>query len=645
MQNNKRAFSFVEIIITISIIVLLAVVWLSINQGQSNKTDNTKIRTDIQTINNVLESYSQENSTLPTPWGNTNYFTNDWSYLHDIDSEDSFWIYGSFTDKTIPKRYLNITPIDPKTNSYYSYGKTIDSIADIAKTQFELAWVLNIDEQYQAIVEWNYTAEIWLYNLIRSYNSSNFVNDRSISNLPYNPEELILTTTASWVVYYEWDTITANSSDLEIFFSDGSVSILEAGSEITLTKLDFPNGDNLNSFVKLALWAWTIWTKATHLDEQSEFQIYTTDTTAAVRGTIFWVSKDLSWNTEVLVVEWEVEILKNEDNSSITTLEQWESTSVKEWVEKWDSTLDESDIENKFSAQVDIRSVETLKNINDDIALVETDEPNMIIEDESVVISVPDVISCTPSDNELNWIIKTITCDSDNNEIINYSCTDSTKELNLDNTACKSTIPTLDWLSLHATADYNSIWDFDFKDNDWNSLYTKDFPNVFSPNNSKDLPSICKSWSKESKSFCKMSSDNWWIFIDDSDNDDFIKYSNLNLDSDFIIEVKVKIPTDNNTHYLIHSLYGIKLYTIGSRLYFNENGSDDYINITQWAFNTIRLKNISWKMTVESGGNISSNKTDVNIGSMYIWTFYDSDFNYFKYQINDIIDYVEIYKN
>ena len=37
------------------------------------------------------------------------------------------------------------------------------------------------------------------------------------------------------------------------------------------------------TLVKLTLTAGTIWTKATHLDTDSEFEIYTTDSTAAVR--------------------------------------------------------------------------------------------------------------------------------------------------------------------------------------------------------------------------------------------------------------------------------------------------------------------------------------------------------------------------
>jgi type II secretory pathway pseudopilin PulG len=35
--------------------------------SSSEKADNTKVASDIATINNALEAYSQENATLPMP--------------------------------------------------------------------------------------------------------------------------------------------------------------------------------------------------------------------------------------------------------------------------------------------------------------------------------------------------------------------------------------------------------------------------------------------------------------------------------------------------------------------------------------------------------------------------------------------------
>lgn len=368
MQNKKQAFSFVEIIITISIIVLLAVIAISFNQWYKENINNSKVLSDVKTINNSLENYLQENSILPTPKWNTNYFTIDTSYAHS--SSGAFWVYGNFTEDTISKKYLDTLPLDPRTNSYYAYWKTLENVDDLVKNQFEIASVVNIDWEYQAKVTWNYTAEAWPYNLIREYNGSNFVYDKSTSNLPYNPEELILTATASWVIYREWDTITASSWDLEIYFSDGSVSVLENGWELTFTKLSFPQDNNLTTFVKLTLSAGTIWTKATHLDDNSEFQIYTQDSTAAVRWTIFWVKKD-STATEIIVIDWKVEVTKNDkDETKIADLIKDENIKVIDWENQWNSTLNSTNftnINNNFTTQEDIRWAETIAMINKEI--------------------------------------------------------------------------------------------------------------------------------------------------------------------------------------------------------------------------------------------------------------------------------------
>jgi len=36
--------------------------------------NNTKVISDVETINNAIISYSQETKTLPMPGGNTNFF-------------------------------------------------------------------------------------------------------------------------------------------------------------------------------------------------------------------------------------------------------------------------------------------------------------------------------------------------------------------------------------------------------------------------------------------------------------------------------------------------------------------------------------------------------------------------------------------
>jgi hypothetical protein len=36
-------------------------------------------------------------------------------------------VSGFVTDDTLPKKYLNQLPLDPKTQQYYAYAKTLDT--------------------------------------------------------------------------------------------------------------------------------------------------------------------------------------------------------------------------------------------------------------------------------------------------------------------------------------------------------------------------------------------------------------------------------------------------------------------------------------------------------------------------------------
>ncbi len=77
---NKKGFSFVEIIVAITIIILLAITVSTLHSNTKTKTLNTRTIADINTLDNGFMSYIQENQSLPDPRGNTNWFTIDTSY-------------------------------------------------------------------------------------------------------------------------------------------------------------------------------------------------------------------------------------------------------------------------------------------------------------------------------------------------------------------------------------------------------------------------------------------------------------------------------------------------------------------------------------------------------------------------------------
>jgi hypothetical protein len=102
--------------------------------------------------------------------------------------------------------------------------------------------------------------------LIKEYNGPHYVVDRNYS-LPYNPEErLLVVTDQNGKVYHEGSIIkTRDDERLEIYFSDGSVSLLEPNTEVRFDDLKFPKENKLLTQVKVFLSAGAIWTKATQL--------------------------------------------------------------------------------------------------------------------------------------------------------------------------------------------------------------------------------------------------------------------------------------------------------------------------------------------------------------------------------------------
>lgn len=327
---NKKAFSFVELIIVVSIIILLWVIATTVNSNLKTKTLNTRTTADLDTLENAFSSYATDKSSLPRPSWNTNWFTQDTSYTEQWNSL-AFWVYGQVTQDTLPNQYLSFLPLDQFTWAYYAYWKTLNN------NQFEVAGVIREEGTASAIVQWSYTAEDWPYNLIREYNWPNFVYDGSLKYMPYNPEELTLNARVYELdfssyevgqVFETWDTINVPAwKSMTLYFADGSKSVLGDASAITTLELDelsYPEDDSLISKVSLILHAWVIWTNATQMWNDSEFTIQAWDTTAAVRWTIFGVQA----NGEVEVVSGEVFVSNNGADTTTLTPDSTDNGTI-----------------------------------------------------------------------------------------------------------------------------------------------------------------------------------------------------------------------------------------------------------------------------------------------------------------------------
>jgi len=363
LKNKKILwFSFVELIVVISIIALITIIWVSINTNYTEKSKNTKITWDIETIKNALESYKNDTNSLPLPSWNLKYYDDSANYVH-FDEPTAFWVYGNISQNTLPKKYLDNLPLDPRTNQFYAYWKTLTWWL-----LYELSWVNKTNWNFESKVIWNYSWDTnWPYNLIREYNWPDFVYDKSLSNFPYNPSEKIITWKIwifSWIIFVNWTKIDTNRikdyeliawdtvevatwSTTEIYYSDWTKSVLWdplRTSRINLTKLAYKDQYNLITKIQLALDLWTIWCSTSKLDKESEFEIYTTNTEVAVRWTIFWVTKSSTnkdTTTNATIVKWTIDIrkIKPEDLSLVTDKIDSNSIIYKTSTSSYSATL------------------------------------------------------------------------------------------------------------------------------------------------------------------------------------------------------------------------------------------------------------------------------------------------------------------
>ena len=215
MKIWKKWISFIEVIVSVAILVIISVVAVTTHTSMVDKTNNSKIISDMTSLENSLSSYENDTNKVPTPNWNLKYFKEDTSYAHDI--KDAFAISWFVTEKTIPKKYINYLPLDPKTWQYYALSTTKD------EKSFEIASVVKNNETYKSKVSWNWSGESWPYNLVREYNWPNFVYDDAVENFPYNPEELLLTAKISdysWSILINSKTYTTFNFSNELFYLD-----------------------------------------------------------------------------------------------------------------------------------------------------------------------------------------------------------------------------------------------------------------------------------------------------------------------------------------------------------------------------------------------------------------------------------------
>ncbi|MDD5213181.1 MAG: FecR domain-containing protein [Candidatus Gracilibacteria bacterium] len=340
MKTRNKAFTFVELIVSIGIFLLVTTIGYVSYSGSVETKDNAKVSSDLATIDNSFKSYFAENKSLPEANGNQSFYKDDGSYAHDA-SDSAYGVSSFISEKTLPAKYLNSIPLDPRTKYYYAYAKTIDN------KYYEIAGVIKKDNNYKSIVSGYYpTKGNELSNLIREYNGPEFVANNSTIHFPYNPEEKILTAQVNdysgiITITHKGNTITQTdgtgildtalvtgdkivvgvASTASIFFSDGSKAYLgdkNTASELNLSDMSYKEDSNLFTKVKLVLNIGTLWTSASKMSDNSNFEVDSSNTVAAVRGTIFGVSVDAASNTNVVLAKGKISVSKIDTAGIIT---------------------------------------------------------------------------------------------------------------------------------------------------------------------------------------------------------------------------------------------------------------------------------------------------------------------------------------
>lgn len=256
----------------------------------------------------------------------------------------------------LPAGYVNFIATDPENKQFYGYGKLTDD------TAFDLAATLYDDTTggYKTYLRGTYPKDR-LTSLVRSYSSSNFVSQDSTEDLPYNPYERKV---SAFVSSYSGAVAVANSagntlsltgelnagdiisvgtgSKALLHISDGSeLSLGSTTSEtkLALSTLVYNDDHNLASKVSLLLSLGEVWVEAPHLrtetDSVSDFSIQTDSALAAVRGTVFGVSRDTAGKTNISLAAGKLEVAKIDMSAylyNFTTVDGFSPTTLTGFV-------------------------------------------------------------------------------------------------------------------------------------------------------------------------------------------------------------------------------------------------------------------------------------------------------------------------
>ncbi len=315
LPRKNKGFSLVELLVVITIIAILSGVAFVGIQASQRKAKNERMLDDLISIGNAMEQYKRDHlGNYPDIAlalnGNQNILCFDAHAEYAHNCTDAEFIQGFVDNALLGKRYLQEVPTDPWTGSRYVYGRSKDG------QYYQVAGLWeNNDGSFEARTQDNLFKGFPLPSIVRAFDGPNFVVQRG-SFLPYSANALELTATArnvtgivsvipasggnpntiaSGALLTQGMTVTTGANpagSLDLYFSDGSVTSLTAGTSLQLKNLTVaknPQDNSIFTQITTHLSLGKIWNKVVRLSQNSQFNVETTSAIAGVRGTEFGV--------------------------------------------------------------------------------------------------------------------------------------------------------------------------------------------------------------------------------------------------------------------------------------------------------------------------------------------------------------------
>ena len=224
-KTNKYAFTLVELIVSITIVAILASIWFFSYVWHLSEARDAERKANMWEIKTALKLYKQKRWAYPLPW-NTFSITNSWKTV----------AYQWKLDEDVTLSTMEKIPLDPFTDENYFYSVTKN------KQEVQVSLTLENWDFPIAMLEWYYktvsknvlpsimlatwstvAVEIhdWIWNW--AINRNLFILDWW-SNIPY-------TTSKPYIPYYAWE-------DVDDVLISWNINFWQNSDYLTCTELD-----------------------------------------------------------------------------------------------------------------------------------------------------------------------------------------------------------------------------------------------------------------------------------------------------------------------------------------------------------------------------------------------------------------------